>query len=317
MVGDHPVGDVLLPVRSAVGVSDPSFQSREVGREQVGVVVRQLPLEDGEDALETHARVHRFGGELTQAAVVETIELHEHQVPQLDEALVAGIDADRRVGSIRRVAPRAAAIDVDLATGPTGARVPHLPEVVFLPEAEDAIGRDVGHLAPQFLGFDVGGEAVLLVTAEDRDPQPLLGELVHAGQQFPGPLDRITLEVVPEGPVAEHLEEGVVVGVDPHLFEIVVLTRDPNAFLGVDRPSVVPRAGSQEHVLELVHSRVGEQERRIVLREDRAGRDFAVRSLREEVEEHAACLAGGRLGAHGHCLGYEVEHRSGLGGHTD
>ena len=52
---------------------------------------------------------------------------------------------------------------------------------------------------------------------------PLGGQSVDAVEQFPGPLDRLLLEVIAVGPVAQHLEHGVVVGVVPHLFQIVVL----------------------------------------------------------------------------------------------
>jgi hypothetical protein len=45
----------------------------------------------------------------------------------------------------------------------------------------------------------------------------------HLGEQLPGPGDGVLLEVVPKGPVAQHLKEGVVVRVLAHVVQVVVL----------------------------------------------------------------------------------------------
>ncbi len=55
--------------------------------EQIDVVVRVRALHDSRDPLESHAGVDRRLGERGQLAVSRTIELHEHQVPDLDEAV--------------------------------------------------------------------------------------------------------------------------------------------------------------------------------------------------------------------------------------
>ena len=47
------------------------------------------------------------------------------------------------------------------------------------------------------------------------------------GEEVPGPVDGLALEVVAEAPVAEHLEERVVAGGPTHLLEVVVLAGDP------------------------------------------------------------------------------------------
>ncbi len=51
--------------------------------------------------------------------------------------------------------------------------------------------------------------------------------------EFPGPLDGFLLEVIAEGPVPEHLEERVVIGVEPDVIEVVVLAAGADAFLRV------------------------------------------------------------------------------------
>ena len=57
----------------------------------------------------------------------------------------------------------------------------------------------------------------------------------------------------------------MVVGVYAHFFEVVVLTRNAQAFLGVGHAAVGGHLVTQEKILELVHAGVGEHEGRIVL----------------------------------------------------
>src|SRR5262249_38499993 len=102
------------------------------------------------------------------------------------------------------------------------------------------------------------------------------------------------LVVIAERPVAEHLEEGVVIGVAADFLEIVVLAGDADALLAVDRPLVRPRARTEEHVLELVHAGVGEHKRGIVERHDARRRHERVAVLQgEEVDELAADVVSG------------------------
>ena len=81
------------------------------------------------------------------------------------------------------------------------------------------------------------------------------------------------LEVVAEAPVAEHLEEGVVAGGPAHLFEVVVLARDAEDALIVDRTAVGACLRPGEDVLELDHPRVREEERLVAGRDERRAGD--------------------------------------------
>jgi len=90
-----------------------------------------------------------------------------------------------------------------------------------------------------------------------------------------------------------------VVRVVPHLLEVVVLARDAEDLLGVRDAGVGPGAGAEEHVLERVHPGVDEQERGVVLGDDRRARHDGVPLLSEEVEEGLAGGFGG-LGAARH-----------------
>ena len=120
-------------------------------------------------------------------------------------------------------------------------------------------------------------------------------------QELPGEGDRVLLEVVAEREVAEHLEERVVARGDAHVLEVVVLAAGAHALLGRGRARVVALLLAQEHVLELVHARVGEQQRGVVLGHERRALDDAVAALLEVAEEAAADLVGGphaSLGRH-------------------
>lgn len=64
------------------------------------------------------------------------VELDEDQVPDLQHVGVVHVD---QVGGV----PAPDAVEVDLAAGSAGARVPHLPEVVL-----HAAGQDAGLVQP-------------------------------------------------------------------------------------------------------------------------------------------------------------------------
>ena len=74
----------------------------------------------------------------------------------------------------------------------------------------------------------------LVVLGEDGDEELVLGQAELLGDQRPGELDRALLEVVAEGEVAEHLEEGVVPGGVADIVEVVVLAAGAHAFLRGD-----------------------------------------------------------------------------------
>ena len=86
-----------------------------------------------------------------------------------------------------------------------------------------------------------------------------LGKLPHFGQQLPGPCDGFFFVIVAEGPIAEHLEEGVVGIVAADIVQIVVFAGHAHALLRVGRPAVRTVIGAQKDILELHHPGVGEQ----------------------------------------------------------
>ena len=60
-------------------------------------------------------------------------------------------------------------------------------------------------------------------------------------REFPRPLDRFLLEIIAEAPIAEHLEKGVVISVEPDVFEVVMFPSGANAFLRVGHARRLPR----------------------------------------------------------------------------
>jgi hypothetical protein len=84
--------------------------------------------------------------------------------------------------------------------------------------------------------------------------------------ELPGVGDSVTLEVVAEGEVAQHLEERVMPAGVSDLLEIVVLAPRAYTFLAGGRTDVVAGFLAEKGALELHHAGVGEQQGGIVLR---------------------------------------------------
>ena len=152
---------------------------------------------------------------------------------------------------------------MDLRAGAAGAGVAHLPEIVMLVAEEDMVCRHV--LQPGGLRLGVQGGAVLGRALEDRRVELGLVDLVHLGEELPGPVDGLGLEIVPEAPVAEHLEHRVVAAVVAHRLQVIVLSAHAEALLAVRGPGELGLGIAQENILELVHSRVREHQGGVVL----------------------------------------------------
>ncbi len=87
---------------------------------------------------------------------------------------------------------------------------------------------------------------------------PFFGQTPLLGKQLPSPRDGLLLVVISKGPVAEHLEEGVVGIVGPDILEIVVFARYAHAFLRVDCPRIGALSRPKEDIFELDHAGVCE-----------------------------------------------------------
>src|SRR6185312_928310 len=96
------------------------------------------------------------------------------------------------------------------------------------------------------------------------------------------------LEIVPEREVAEHFEERVMAGGVAHVLQVVVLTSGADAALARGGAHVVALVFAQKDILELHHSRVREQQGRVVAGHERARRNHRVAVLAKEFQEGGA-----------------------------
>jgi hypothetical protein len=244
--------------------------------EDVGVVQAVAADEDGHDALEPGAGVDVLARQVAELAIGAPVVLGEHEVPELDVALL-GPGRDRAAFG----AEGRAVVPEDLRRRATGPRVAHLPEVVLV-EPLDAIAREADGIGP-----DVRR---LVVAHVDGHPQAPRVQLQHLGHELPRPSDGVGLEVVAEAEVPEHLEEAEVPVRAPDGVEVVVLTPGPHAALHrrCSRRMVRRRFLAQEVGDELHHPRVGEHRRARVRRDEAGRRDERVLPGGEELLPGAA-----------------------------
>ena len=281
VVGDGPQRDALPLV---VGGNERLLRElRDVIDEraqEVGLVVGPHALQHGAEALEPHAGVDRRLRQRAAIAGRHLLELHEHQVPDLDPAIaVAGRALALAPRRLDRAVNLGALQVMDLAAGAAGAGLAHGPEVVLVAQADDAIVADAGDLLPEHARLVVG-----LVNGVD---QPVGLDGVGLGQELVGEGDGVGLEVVAEREVPQHLEERLVARGAADVLQVVVLAPGAHALLraGGAREGRLGLAG--EEVLELVHPGVGEQQRRIIVRDQRRAGRLSMAALGEVVEEGA------------------------------
>ena len=120
-------------------------------------------------------------------------------------------------------------------------------------------------LEPGLFGLLVHLGAVFRGAFEHGGIKEVLVYSVHIREKLPSPVDSLGLEVIAKAPVAKHLEHGVVVGVVPNLFQVVMFSADSQALLCVYGAVECSCLVAEEDVLELVHSGVGKHEGGVVL----------------------------------------------------
>ena len=176
----------------------------------------------------------------------------------------------------------------DFRAGAAGAGIAHRPEVVafvalaagLVTDAGDAFAGHANLVGPHLIGLVVG--------FVDGHPQLVGRQLEHAGEEFPGKADGVGLEVVAEAEVAQHFKEGVMAGGVADVFQVVVLAAGAHAALGGGGALIGARVAAGEDVLELHHARVGEQQRVVIERHQRAAGDHLMAVVTEIVQEEFA-----------------------------
>ena len=301
VVGNHTHGDVdlLLLVGTltilASRCGEAIFLSGEIlnlldnGLEDIRVVVRVLSLQHAHETLKAHTRINDVHRQWFQAAVGLAVELHEDDVPDLDDLRVVFVD-ELASGHFGFLAV-GAGVYVDLRAGAARAGLTHLPEVVVLIAVDDMVGRYV--LAPVLSSLVVTLQSFRGIALEDGDIEIGGIEVQHVHEIFPGIVDGTLFEVVTEAPVAEHLEHRVVVSIVSHLFQIVVLTADAQTLLRVAATTWIRVLGAKDDVFPLVHTCIRKHQRRVVLDNHRGRRNddvsFRLKELLKRVADFICC----------------------------
>ncbi len=287
MVGHDSHGDVGLLVGAVFHARDVGYFVEERS-EHVGVVVGVFVLHGSYETFEAHAGVDVVVGERFEFAVCFTVVLHEDEVPDLDDLWVVFVDEVSSAYLFALVV--GAHVYMDFGAGAAGACVAHFPEVVVFVAVDDAVFVDV--LGPGVEGFGVAGHAVFFGAFEYCDVESVFVEAYDVGEEFPGVGYCLVFEVVAEGPVAEHFEHGVVVGVVSYFLEVVVFAGDAKAFLAIADAAVGYGDVAEDDVLELVHACVGEHERWVALYDHWGRGDDLVTLRTEEVQEALTNFVG-------------------------
>ena len=159
-----------------------------------------------------------------QRLILVPEHLNEHDVPNLDNHRVIHVD------KVRTIAPTDAVI-VELSARTARAGLSHLPEVVLHAALEHAILRQ--ELQPQLPSLLVrrNSAAEMKIALAIGGVQPVFLKAVNLCEQLPRPCRSLFLEIAGEGPVAKHLEKGVVVSVFADVVEVIVLTSSADALL--------------------------------------------------------------------------------------
>ena len=226
VVGNHTHGDVNLGV-FAVGLAAEAANLLDDGLEHVGIVVRGLALQSHTEAFETHTRIDYPGRQRLERTVGLAVVLHEHEVPDLDYLRVALVHEREAID----LGPLGIAtqVDVNFGAGTAGTRIAHFPEVVVTVTVDNVL---LGQMSLPVRGsLVVALEPFGSIALEHRSIQAVGIDFEHIDQIFPGPVDGLFLEVVAKRPVAQHLEHGMVIGIETHLFQIVVLAAHAQALL--------------------------------------------------------------------------------------
>jgi hypothetical protein len=114
-------------------------------------------------------------------------------------------------------------VEEDFRAGSARAVVAHRPEIILGRDADDAAFGQAGDLLPQV--------ERLIVGVIDGGGQPVRVQAPLLGDEGPGMVDRLLLEIIAEGEIPEHFEERMVARRVADIVEVVVLAAGADAFL--------------------------------------------------------------------------------------
>ena len=230
------------------------------GIKNINFVIAVHMLQDGRNAFQAHAGIDTRRRQFHQAAIGLHVKLHEHVVPNFNEAITIFVRAARW-----------AAWDVwamvikNFRARTAWAGVCHHPKIIgrvfftfVVANAHNAVGGQTDFFVPNVVGF--------VVVDVHRHQQTLGWQFVDLGQQLPTPFNGFAFEIIAKAPIAQHLKKGVMPRGVTHVFQIVVFAACTQARLHAGCTHVGAFVLPQKHVFELHHARVGEHQRRVVAR---------------------------------------------------
>ena len=221
MVSEHFVGGMRFRIRD-IGIAPLLAYCilREFDQvlEEVDRVIVMFALQYGSGAFQAHTGVDTGFRQRDLLAARQFLELHEHQVPDLDETVAVLVSGTRRAAC-----DPIAMVEEDLRARAARAGIAHRPEVIVRRDADDLRFRQARDFLPEVKGLIVG-----MINGNE---QLILRQAVYFGDQFPCVGNRTLFEVIREGEVSEHLEEGMVACGIADVIEVVVLAARTYAFL--------------------------------------------------------------------------------------
>ena len=162
----------------------------------------------------------------------------------------------------------------------------HHPEVVFLSSCDDVNLRIqtflIEDFCPDYSGFHVFLGGIIWAGFVDGCVEAFFGKFPMIHHQVPGPLNGFLFEIISKGPIPQHLEEGVVIGIQAYIFQVIVFPACSNTFLGICNSRMSWRTFPKEAGDKLVHPRIGKEQIGRGWKE-RGRRDNLVISLSKEV----------------------------------
>ena len=220
-------------------------------------------LQNGRNALETHAGIDRGLRQTDPLAWRDLLELHEHKVPDFDEAIPILIR-----GAWRTAGNLVAMVEKDFRARPARPRIPHGPEIVGRRNTHDFGIAQSGNFLPE--------RVRLVILVIDRHHQTRGIETVFFGDQVPGKFDRTFLEIITEGEIAQHLEERMMPRRIADIIEIIMLAARAHTFLRCRSRRVRTLLDTGKNVFKLHHAGISEHQCRIITRNQRTGGDDLV-----------------------------------------
>ncbi|CDC63211.1 uncharacterized protein BN660_01846 [Clostridium sp. CAG:448] len=196
MVGAYTDGNIVFLVFTVglTGNFTDLVQNTAVGINQEHIV---HALHHTGKPLQTHTGIDVFLCKFGIVPLPVVIELGEHVVPDLHVTVAVATGAAIRLSATVFFA----AVKIDFGTGTAGTGTV-FPEIIFLPESGDTLGRNADLFGPD--------SERLFVILVDRGPEFVRRNLQRFGQKFPCPRDCLLFEIIPKRKISEHFKKGSV-----------------------------------------------------------------------------------------------------------